>query len=407
MFQKFKKIEFLKGNSVAGVSVNIQTDGGFNFSVAILQKKKNKVEITKKHDGITTVEELMKILPSSLPVQLVIDGKGVILRKVMVEKDSSDDMLLNQVLPNSNPDEFYFEKYRTEGDFVFISLIRIQQLNEICNIFNEAGRIIVHVSLGPLLVNHILNIAENKENCIEIPALQLQVKNNLIVEVNRTTNQASGSVIRVGTENIEGSILLPFTAGLCYQLNLFDETKLPDTLQKQADEYWYKRIFVIGGWAALVFIFTLLLVSFLLFDNYRKLSNDLSYKVSLNTDLINRLDTLKTELKLKKDFFKDYNLSESSRQSFFADQIALTLPETITLTVMDISPLKKKLKENQAPEFDRNAILISGITSNSNILNDWIKKLQQQKWVKQINIMNYSQENAVVKGEFKIEMILN
>ncbi|OFX36399.1 MAG: hypothetical protein A2X08_14935 [Bacteroidetes bacterium GWA2_32_17] len=407
MLQKLKKIELIKGNSVAGVSVNIQTDGSNIFSVVILQKKKNKVEITKRHSGITTIEELMKILPSSLPVQLVIDGKGVIIRKVMVEKDSSDENLLNQVLPNSNSSEFYFEKYKTEGDFVFISLIRIQQLNEICNIFNDAGKIIVNVSLGPLIINHLLSFVETKENIIEIPLQQLQIKNNLIVEINRTSNLTAGSIIRVGNENLEGTILLSFTAGFCYLLNLFDETKLPDNIQKQADEYWNKRIFVMGGWTALVFIFTLLLISFLLFDNFRKQSDKLSYKVSLNTDLIKRLDTLKSELKLKKDFFKDYNLSESSRQSYFADQIALTLPETITLTVMDINPLKKKLKENQAPEFNRNTILISGITPNSNILNDWIKKLQQQKWVKQINIMNYSQENAVVKGEFKIEMIFN
>ncbi|MBI5542200.1 MAG: hypothetical protein HY951_19240, partial [Bacteroidia bacterium] len=382
-------------------------DGSFSFSVVILQKKKNKVEITKRHYGITTVEELMKVLPSSLPVQLVIDGKGVIIRKVMEEKDSSNESLLNQVLPNSNSSEFYFEKYKTEGDFVFISLIRIQQLNEIYNLFNDAGRIVVNVSLGPPIINHLLNYVEANENIIEIPSNQLQIRENLIVEINRTSNQTAGSIIKVGTENIEGSILLPFTAGFCYLLNLFDETILPDNIQKQADEYWNKRIFIIGGWSALVLIFILLLVSFLLFDNYRKQSNDLSYKVSLNTDLIKRLDTLKAELKLKKDFFKDYNLSESSRQSYFADQIALTLPETITLTVLDVNPLNKKLKENQAPEFDRNSIFISGITSNSNILNDWIKKLQQQNWVKQINILNYSQENAVVKGEFKIEMILN
>lgn len=406
MLQKLKKIELLKGNSVAGVSVIIQTDGSYSFSVVILQKKKNKVEITKRHYGITTVEELMKILPSSLPVQLVIDGKGIIIRKVMAEKDSSNETLLNQVLPNSNSSEFYFEKYKSDNDFVFISLIRIQQLNEICNIFNEAGRIIVNVSLGPLLINHILSYIEPNESIIEVASQQLQIKNNLIVEINRTSNISVSSIVRVGNENIEGNILLAFTSGFCYLLNLFDETTLPDNIQKQADEYWNKRIFVIGGWAALVIIFTLLLASFLLFDNFRKQSNDLSYQVSLNTDLIKRLDTLKSELKLKKDFFKDYNLSESSRQSYYADQIALALPETITLTIMDINPLSKKLKENQAPEFVRKTILISGITSNSNILNDWIKKLQQQTWVKQINIINYSQENAVVKGEFKIEMIL-
>ncbi|PKP20782.1 MAG: hypothetical protein CVU05_08295 [Bacteroidetes bacterium HGW-Bacteroidetes-21] len=403
MFSRLKNSEFVKGNSAVGISCFFQPDGGIIASLSILTKKKKKIEIVKKHENITDIEELVKLIPVSFPIFLIVDGKGVITRKMRFETEYTDEIILNQILPNSNSDEFFFEKYSAEDGFIFASVVRVQQLNSICEAIGANGRIIINVSLGPLILNGLLPYIKNYFEFIELPFQKLVCKNNSIVEIIKDSNQ-NGEAVVIGNENIESNILLSFSAAFSYLTNYSESEKLPALIQKNANEYLYKRILLLAGWASLVLLFMLLLSSFLIFDKYRALSNDYSEKLKMSTDLISKLNVLKNELSTKKDFFKDFIISESTKLSFFSDQIAATVPETISLTVLDINPLSKKLKEEQIPEFYRNTIVIAGVTPNSTILNDWIKTLQKYTWVSQINIINYSQENANVKGAFKIEL---
>ena len=150
----------------------------------------------------------------------------------------------------------------------------------------------------------------------------------------------------------------------------------------------------------------MLLINFLLFDHYSKKSNELSANINLNTGLLQQLDTLTKELKFKEDFIEQTGILSNSRLSLYSDRIASTLSDNIQLIDLSINPLDKKLKSNQEPEFNKNKIYINGITSNSTILNDWIKTIMKEGWVKEVNIKNYNQDNAITKGEFKIEIII-
>ena len=94
---------------------------------------------------------------------------------------------------------------------------------------------------------------------------------------------------------------------------------------------------------------------------------------------------------------------DASRTSYYSDQIAATVPTSIQLTELSINPLEKKLRKGeQEMVFQTNLIQVSGRAKRSTHLNNWIKTLKKYDWIKSVSILNYTQDNARVSGEFNI-----
>ena len=86
------------------------------------------------------------------------------------------------------------------------------------------------------------------------------------------------------------------------------------------------------------------------------------------------------------------NLNKNSKTSFYADQIAASVPKGIQFSVLDIFPLIEKqnnFQENQLQEFKQNIILIKGLSKSSTVYNQWVRKLKKLDWIKTVDHLDY------------------
>jgi hypothetical protein len=157
----------------------------------------------------------------------------------------------------------------------------------------------------------------------------------------------------------------------------------------------------------LAFLFFLMIINFMLFSTFFSKKNTLSTQVNLVQSQLMQHDTLLKEVQQKKEFLLNAGLLDDSRLSFYADQIAIDLPTSITLTELNINPITK----NVTPEGDilnatNKLIKMTGLCTQTTILNEWIKILEKKTWIKNTHLVNYSQLKSSDPGEFILEIYL-
>ena len=132
--------------------------------------------------------------------------------------------------------------------------------------------------------------------------------------------------------------------------------------------------------------------------------DELRQKVHMNTNLLSGFEKMKKEISDKEKFLQQTGLSEVSRTSFYADQLALDLPLAIQLIQLNIHPpVKKYAADAETMNFTPDVIHISGITAQSAELNEWINIIREKDWVRNVSILSYTQDAFKKTGEFSIE----
>ena len=113
---------------------------------------------------------------------------------------------------------------------------------------------------------------------------------------------------------------------------------------------------------------------------------------------------MKLKINTKNAFIEMSGLKNASRVSFYADRIAMDLPEKIRLIELNVNPLEKKIKTGEPIVFGHNNIVVKGNSKRSSDLNNWILILKQNDWVSDILVINYQQENPLEPGVFEIKI---
>lgn len=405
MLDRLKNISFIKGNSSTGVHIIINPDGLFELKYVLLKKKKTKINIEKKSDKFKDLLSLIENIPASSPISISIDGKGIIHKKISCSESDTNKDLLNKIMPNASIDDFFITTIPIDENNCFASIIRNEVLNEILDVFKEKKRFVIDINLGPYTINTILEFLNEKREKISAGNYQLKIKNNTIVDYIKEEKQGFPNLYRLGDEDIYEDYIEAFSNAFGYFISNSDETS-PEIIEHQKNEFLYRQLFVIAGWSIMILLFSILLVNYLFFDHYNKKQNRLSIRVEQNKNLLNRLDTLSKELMMKEDFIAKSDFLSSTKQSYYADRLANTVPKYILLEKMDLQPLIKKMKNGTEPLFQKNAIIISGLSNNSSVFNNWIKDLNKEEWISELEVLNYSQEDERSSGNFEVEILL-
>jgi hypothetical protein len=72
-----------------------------------------------------------------------------------------------------------------------------------------------------------------------------------------------------------------------------------------------------------------------------------------------------------------------------------------------IVPIKKKVKKGERVELDPSKMRIKGVAPISMDLNEWVLKLDNEDWIGETVIINYSQTDREYPGIFDLEIKLN
>jgi len=399
---------FTKSNSVNGIELVIQQDGSYVFNFVTIKKKKTSLITENSQYGIKSIDDLKNSLDVKSPCYIVINGKGVITKKVQLKQDESVKGILNKVLPNANDADFCYQKNQINDSNYFVSIIRKDILNGIFDLLVKNGLVyIIDCFIGPIILNNCFKTIEPIEK-VEFLNYNFILNDNQIIDFSYLDTRSEMKTININGDSVSVELLNSFGAGLSYfipsEIGIQNSSELVDIISNAKE----KKKFFVRGYGLLIFSFFLLLINYVAFNHYWSQNNELNSKLEINTSSLRLLDTLKKELNQKSLFLEQNGMLEVSMTSYYADQIAQTLPNSLNLTELIIHPIKKQ-KPNEELEllfFENNQILVTGNCKSSTEVNEWMKVLKSKSWVSTIELINYKQENAKEIGVFTLQITI-
>lgn len=392
----------IKGKSAIGVELLFNTKDSFTLIAQELGVKKESVEIHQRWVDIS-LEELAKINTKKLPVYFSVGGKGIIHKKVKFNEYTKDQELLSQVLPNAVLKDFYLQQYRLTDNECWVSIIRKDLLDGLIYQLQIHQLFSVQVYLGPFVMENIVQLID--EPVIKTTTYELLIEHNNIIQMDGLGSVSEGAEYNIEGEAVQSHEVVAFSAALSHFMPLQKLTFIAcNEVESIKEEFYHKNKYTVVGFSMLVFFFIITIGNLLLNNNYQAINNTLQYQVNSNTKNIDELKELKQQLVIKEAFVKNSGLTKASKVSYYADQIALTIPNSIQLNQLFINPLEKRIKKSEDILFQYNKMKLTGTVSSSIELNYWIKKLKKYEWVADIMVISFIQDNIKTAGEFEVEI---
>lgn len=400
MKEKLNRI--LEADRAAGAEVVLGA-GEPVVSFALLEKKRSRVSISSSQSG-RALNDLT--IPAGAPLCISVSGKGIIHKKVFASGEENEAFLLQKILPNANPNDFYIQCVPAANDHVFISVARKNVIDDLLKELASKKLEVISCTFGPFAIAVILpamQLSSMVSQNILLPGHNLTIGGTEIENYAPSLEPGMTS-IRAGEENLRADIAIAYASAISYFTGSEIKVDIP-AIRVQADELRQKTIFKKSGAAMLVFFFALLLTNYFAFDHYWKKKQKFESQISVNQGTLQKYNELKASYDEKRKFLEETGLLRSSRSSFYADQVALDIPEAILLTDLTIQP-KIKGPDERVVQFDPNTIHVSGTCKRSNELNDWIKLIKNKSWVSEVSLVNYKQDKNDPTGAFTLELTI-
>ena len=408
MFKNLKYGSILRSKKAAGVEAVFLSDGSLQLNMAVLKRTKTGLEVEAVHTGIKNIEVLQKELDSKLPVNIVINGKGIIHKKVAANEGDNDGKLLEKIFPNAQINDFYLQKTEVSGNMIFVSLIRKNTIDNFLTDFINKGYCFSGISLGPFCLNAVIPLMNLSTDKLSLGNYKLILFNNQSIEDFQDNDiYAADEKIKIGGEELKQQAAISFAAAFQYFFPpAVEESMMVPIVNGTKTELEQKKLFQVGGWSILLFFLTVLLSNFLLFDYYGKQHQQLDIAFSGSKGQLASINEIKIKVKEKQAFIEKTGLKGASKTSYYADRIAMDLPATIQLTQLFLYPSEKKIKNNESVIFLKKVIIIKGNCKKSTELNEWIRTIKKKEWVNDVAVLSYKQENVKDPGEFEIKITI-
>lgn len=388
---------------VAGVEMLLLADGQVKFTLVLMTLKSGVIEVAKKITDLDSFEQVVKEIPTQIPVALSVNGKGLLHKKLNILSEDSK-ALISLLLPNAKEEDFYFQMLPT-SDSTVVSIIRKFQAHQIIEQWQQATYNVVMFSIGPFAAASLFAIVEHSE---------IATKNFVL---SRNTNGFHDyriaddglEMISIGTEQIPKQFMVAFASALQFLMPSLQvaSTDIPEVnLAKQ--EYAQKTIFYKLGWGILIGLLTILLVNFIFFSFFSSTNKELSIHNMHSSGEVENQVRLEKDIKEREEFLISAGWFDHPPTAYLADRAAASIPTAVELTEMAIYPLEeketRKLKKNV---FENKVLRISGHTLETTALNPWILRLENIEGVENASIKNFLFDTKTNLGEFMIELTLN
>ena len=406
MLNFLDKYKLIKGKSAIGVELIFNTKDSYTIIVVELIFNKEGVEISRRFTDIT-LEKLAKENIKKLPVYITVGGKGVIHKKVKINEHTTEQDLLNQVLPNASLKEFYIQQSNISVNESWVSIIRKDVLDSLILKVENVNLFAVQLYLGPFILENCIPLITN--DSLLTTTHELIIESNNIIQMDSMGSVAGGDEYDIEGEVINSHELIAFGTALSHFVPINKLISIrSDKVKNTQSEYLHKNKYIAVGFGLIVLFFMLTISNMLVNNSLESKSNELQYQINSKKKFVEELAVLKTELATKEQFIQNSGVTKASRISFYADQIALTVPKSIQLNQLFINPLtNKRIGKAEDIQFNYSLIKISGEVSRSIELNSWIKELKHYEWIKDINIISFIQDNLKTPGEFEILIHIN
>lgn len=387
--------------SVAGVTVQLGTEYGFDW--VILEQQKGKATVKSKGQVTGDISALKPVLAEGLPLTLAITGKGVLVRKVSQAKAEHPDTLAQELLPGAKAADYYFDVIPASLGQVMVSMVRRTVVDSLLQDLQANGFKVLSLSIGPLAVAPIATLVdmEGPEKQIDIAGYIIKFNQDDVPEqIERSVTQQSSSY-KIAGETLKASEVLPFASALGFWLSSTEDLIAKEPIGPVYEEYLHKRLFQTALKGVLGVFFVALMVNFALFNHQYQLNTELRQLSGNKQERLQYFEMLKKDYDQNVAFLGGEGWLKLARVSYYADELAATVPKEIVLTQMVVYPdttSKKNTKDRS--RYNTSGMLLTGQVNSSVLLQEWTANLRTAPWVHSVTVKNYSQENPSALGVF-------
>lgn len=387
------------GNRFCGVE-HSHKNGEVRIISTVLKKSKRELDIEDSFE-VRSINGLKTRLGKDQTAHLVINDRQVLTKQL--ESEQADNVkLVGRAFPNIDVQDFFYEILH-QGNQHFISICRRDHVEKLIGQYQENRILITSISLGSLIISTLKDFIG--------PGKISTSSSDLVIEdgqINSITPRTEDSTDTYNVNGLQvGSDQLPSFSGALQNAlkNRTVASNLEGRVQELRTEFNHLRFFNLFLRSGLGFIFILLLANFLVFNHYFNRVGDLRQLSQVNQSSRERLIGLRETVDKSERMVDDILKGNTSKSSFYADDIIRSMPGSVLLGELNYQPLSKRIKQGQPIEVENNSIVVSGASSDSDAYSAWISDLENRPWVRGIKTVSYGDRSRTV-ADFSFKILL-
>lgn len=394
------KLNNLKyGTIFSSIEFTFDAKGDERINYLKLQKKKNEL-IVVETVSFTKLEELLILVKdTSVPTCIVFNNKNVITKLVsLISLSGRNNEVIQSAFPNISTGDFFYEVYKGKEKGL-VSIARKEYINKILAFFEDAKMNIVTFYLGNGLAKKISSYISKE--IIYTSNSKIHFEGNELLSIEES--KGNSKEYDVNGVELSSDNLLGFSAVLGFFFNLITpiESNKESYVKALKEEFIKKRLFSKGLIGVLVFLFLLFLVNFLFFSHYSAEVQKVEEELSSLKDNKEFIEELKTKREDKTALINNFNSVLKSKISWYVDEIAYRVPNSILLKEITFQPLQKKIKKEKEILYKQEVFVVEGEAVDSYEVSKWVDELAKLKWVDDV-VVNDLESKTTQKNSFTL-----
>lgn len=378
------EIPSIKVNWLAGL--HIHENGDETRAYLVLCKKSRSMIIKAECRLYTTLIEAIAYIHKKdvRRVCLSVTGKGIISRVFPINPENIQEAF-HEISGSVDSTDFWQHQRQVKQSYV-LSIARSQRISPILQTLKSNGLEAVHVSLDFFQAW----LFDEKTVTIQTPDYEIHENGRSNVHLQPIEQPSVHDFMGLSLDGrclvaLAGVIdyLVSGTASGAY-FNAFSSERKKKTETQRAN-----KLAAIAVSLILVILLVDSIIFKLIWIDYQE--NQLALEE--HQAELSIIESLKSDIKSKQDLFDAFGTRKSGLASL-SDQIAATIPPGVTLSVLDIHPIEGRVRKGEAPNFNREQVMIEGICVNKLVFNQWADDLAQIEGLTNITILHFSENQA-------------
>lgn len=327
--------------------------------------------------------DLLKKAGKNHPYVLHFRGFGVLTRVVENAPNFKETLLVN-----GHEEDFYFNSMALKST-IAVSFLRVSLVQEFMDELLAGKAFIWGVHAGPI---PLLALLDRNETTAQLD-FTIEIANGDIRKLERNTGDEKRLAVPSGFLSTDEAYVQAFRDLMAYETEGYEDG-LPESFHTETKSNYKEFIrFVKLGVGMLSIFFLALLGNYFYVNHLNDKAAQLESDISGYGEDLALMDRLEQE-KARKIVLVDNSGIQSQRYlTFFLDELGASVPASIQLETLEAFPLTEALKPKRKVELNRQQVSITGYSSNSKVLDDWMEQLEQKKWIAGVELLNYVRIN--------------
>jgi hypothetical protein len=395
---------FHRFDQVAGVNFHLDGEHAPTINACMVSVARKQLNFIGKWEQLPSVAALKIKLSENTIIGINFTGRGVVTKQL----DTNvvvDQQFFARIFPNAVLADFYVQQF-VSGGGSYLTVVRRVEADRWLDQLRKEKLIPLMVSLGPFPVQQILNQLNVYEQKLNFDGHQVEWNEQQHwLSYQYVNGVHSAFPIKADNEVLKESALLPYAAA--FQLLMADRippicaeiSALGEQLRMVTGMRKLKVEFIATG----LITFILLLANFLILNYLRDDNVKLADRLSSGARHTADVQSLQERIVQKENVLKDVGWEGYLNKSVYVNQLTQMLPQEMTLEELSIDPLDQAAtRMTKLLTFEKRSMRIRGSSPTILSVNEWMGRLRTFKWVKDIQMENYTFEKESNSGLFTI-----